>query len=152
MRPIAAALLGLTLGVACVSFDLDSRRFRCDGLEAACDDGWTCGADGYCVEVAPIDAASSDGATVDSMIVLGEICTNNQDDDGDGDVDCADSECPGDTMCGAGCMCDGDGPFETLCMDTLDNDTDGDVDCRDSDCPACVTGMCCPDGECRPVC
>lgn len=152
MRPLVAVLLGLTLGVAlgCISFDLDSRRFRCDGAPGICDDGWECGADGYCTQVGAPDAAVADAA-VDGTIT-GEVCGNNQDDDDDGDVDCADSECPDDTTCGPGCMCDENGPHEMACMDTLDNDADGDVDCRDADCPSCIGTMCCPDGACRPTC
>ena len=31
--------------------------------------------------------------------VRAEICTNSRDDDGDGDVDCADSDCTGHAAC-----------------------------------------------------
>ena len=61
-------------------------------------------------------------------------CTNGTDDDGDGAVDCDDSDCSSDAACiimGAE-ICDDDG----------DNDGDGDIDCADADCvgnPCCDT-------------
>ncbi|MEE8409765.1 MAG: hypothetical protein V3T05_09185 [Myxococcota bacterium] len=71
---------------------------------------------------------------------LGEVCSNGADDDGDGAVDCVDSECR-DT---AGCQ----GQSE-VCGDGLDNDFDGDIDCLDADCSSvlvCVNGEICTDG------
>ena len=49
----------------------------------------------------------------------GEICGNNADDDGDGDVDCEDSDCPA---------------CPEICDNGADDDGDGDADCDDSDC------------------
>jgi hypothetical protein len=63
-----------------------------------------------------------------------ENCTNGIDDDGDGDVDCDDSDCVG----AAGCTGE-------LCTDGIDNDGDGQVDCADSDCvgtSACLAEDC----------
>ena len=51
-----------------------------------------------------------------------EICGNNADDDGDGDVDCEDSDCPA---------------CPEICDNGVDDDGDGGVDCQDRDCPAC---------------
>ena len=51
-----------------------------------------------------------------------EICGNGADDDGDGDVDCEDSDCPA---------------CPEICDNRVDDDRDGDIDCRDLDCPAC---------------
>ena len=48
-----------------------------------------------------------------------EICDNGEDDDNDGDVDCADSECPR-------CI--------EICDNGVDDDFDGDVDADDLDC------------------
>ena len=45
------------------------------------------------------------------------------DDDHDGDMDCADSDCAGATQCG-----------EIDCADGIDNDADGNIDCTDSEC------------------
>jgi hypothetical protein len=145
MRGAIAAAVGLMVGLAvgCVDFDLDSRRYRCDGTPNICGDGMVCGSDGYCV---PAGAAVDGGAT-------GEVCTNGTDDDGDDAVDCADDECPDDTTCGTGCICDGTGPHELACGDRLDNDNDDLIDCNDDDCPSCGgTMVCCPDGTCAIDC
>jgi hypothetical protein len=80
-------------------------------------------------------------------------CDDGLDDDGDGDVDCADSDCDGDPACVESDCCnglddDGDGDVdfddsdcdgappctETICDDGLDDDGDGDTDCEDADC------------------
>lgn len=71
-----------------------------------------------------------------------EVCGNGIDDDGDGDIDCADIACQGSPGCdeGAGAWC-GDG---------VDNDFDGATDCADPDCvefPVCVEAGRCEDGE-----
>jgi hypothetical protein len=70
-----------------------------------------------------------------------EDCTNGADDDGDGDSDCADSECVTDDAC----------TTESDCGDGEDNDADGDTDCDDDDCAAdaaCVsTDEDCGDAE-----
>ena len=60
-----------------------------------------------------------------------ENCANRIDDDGDGVVDCLDSDCRENALC--------QGNAE-ICGDGLDNDFDGKVDCLDTDCqaqPAC---------------
>lgn len=139
---VAASALGGILA-ACVSFDLDGRRYRCDGTPASCGDGWVCGPDGYCAPASSIDAR-----------ITGEICNNGIDDDGDGLVDCADDECPGQPTCGAGCICTDGRAIEVACMDGIDNDRDGLPDCRDPDCPDVCAGTttCCPDGSCRVSC
>src|SRR3989344_3218550 len=64
-------------------------------------------------------------------------CMNSIDDDGDGDEDCADSDCDGFISC------DGGGP-ETQCTDDIDNDDDGYTDCNDPNCdndPSCYGGF-----------
>ena len=48
-----------------------------------------------------------------------EICGNNADDDGDGDVDCEDSDCPA---------------CPEICDNGIDDDRDRDIDCDDDDC------------------
>lgn len=60
----------------------------------------------------------------DPATVTFEECTNGQDDDGDGDVDCADADCAIFPTCI---------PPET-CNDGLDNDFDAGIDCGDLDC------------------
>ncbi|MFH2011063.1 MAG: DUF4215 domain-containing protein [bacterium] len=108
-----------------------------------CDDGNTASGDG---------CASNCTSEVDP-----EICDNGSDDDGDGLVDCADSDCANNPACPPACgngileageECD-DGNF-TLgdgcdgrclleenaydCGDGIDNDSDGLTDCADADC------------------
>ncbi len=67
-----------------------------------------------------------------------EVCTNQLDDDYDGDVDCDDQECRGLEIC-LGC---GDG---------IDNDDNGTTDCFDLSCslsePCAVGGAGCEDVE-----
>ena len=62
-----------------------------------------------------------------------ENCSNGIDDNADGDIDCADSDCSWVGIC------------LEHCSDNLDNDLDGGLDCDDSDCntdPSC--GLCYP--------
>jgi len=100
-----------------------------------------------------------------------ENCTDEEDNDSDGKIDCADEEC--DAASGAqGQLCQ---PFgETRCEDTEDNDGDGLADCSDPDCDPdpwcepralgelclnntecssnfCIEGICC-DGVCSGTC
>jgi formylglycine-generating enzyme required for sulfatase activity len=56
-----------------------------------------------------------------------EDCSNGDDEDCDGDIDCDDSDCSDDIYCEI--------PAE-ICGDGRDNDGDGGVDCNDSDCAA----------------
>ena len=69
-------------------------------------------------------------------------CAHGLDNDLDGKIDCADSNCLG-VSCGSGCTCAAAGPTETNCKDGLDNDLDTKVDCADSDCSgkACTPGV-----------
>jgi hypothetical protein len=154
MRIAAALSLALAAaGLACVSYDLDGRRFRCDGVTNTCDPGYACSEDGYCAPLVITDASTSDVMTNDGA--TGEVCSNNVDDDGDGKVDCADTECPGTNTCGIGCICSGGNGVatETACADGKDNDGDLEIDCNDSNCPQCQGAlMCCPDGRCATSC
>src|SRR5690606_33933851 len=65
-------------------------------------------------------------------------CSNKMDDDGDGAIDCADSDCLGQTCDGMPTMnCAGSGECtarETACIDGTDNDGDTFADCADTDC------------------
>ncbi len=54
-------------------------------------------------------------------------CTDGIDNDGDGQTDCADSDCEGVGICGP------EGRL-TTCSDGYDNDGDGDIDCADAGC------------------
>jgi len=70
--------------------------------------------------------------------VRSEDCDNGADDDGDGDVDCDDSDCPA---------------CPEICDNGIDDDRDRDIDCDDEDCseaepcraPAFIRGD--PDGN-----
>ena len=56
-----------------------------------------------------------------------ELCADRTDNDGDGAIDCADSDCRLDPSCIAGVS-------ETICDDGRDDDGDGTIDCNDLDC------------------
>ncbi|HOX61006.1 MAG TPA: hypothetical protein PLV72_03310 [Candidatus Magasanikbacteria bacterium] len=58
-----------------------------------------------------------------------EICGNNLDDDGDGRIDCADSDCGSFPSCNVSTPGGGE-----ICSGGLDEDSDGMVDCADADC------------------
>jgi len=60
-----------------------------------------------------------------------EICDNGKDDNGDGKIDCDDSDCAEFPGCLSAAYA---APVEKDCRDGLDNDGDGKVDCDDSDC------------------
>ena len=64
-----------------------------------------------------------------------EVCDNQLDDDGDGYVDCDDSDCDFDVACEA----------VEVCTNGVDDDGDGDVDCADLD---CVTAQGCQPEDC----
>ncbi len=63
--------------------------------------------------------------------VLVEICDNNLDDDIDGMVDCADTDCAGQAADARYNICEAQ---ESTCLDGFDNDRDGSVDGFDLDC------------------
>jgi len=56
-------------------------------------------------------------------------CANRVDDDSDGRVDCADTDCASSSSCQSANK-------ELICADQVDNDHDGHVDCDDTDCMA----------------
>jgi hypothetical protein len=132
---VRAALAGVVAGlalVACISFDLDRRQFRCDDDPTVCGEGYGCGAEGFCVE-----GVSDAGPGID------------------GDVDRCAGRCgePDGAFCGIGCVCMEGVATEVNCNDGIDNDGDGLVDCQDPDCPSCMgTLSCCADGACRMSC
>jgi endo-1,4-beta-D-glucanase Y len=92
-----------------------------------------------------------------------EICDDAVDNDGDGDIDCADADCSsdpacdfcGNASCGSAedsCTCAADcgaAPSqEQSCSDGLDDDCDLDVDCADSDCAGDAACQVCGDASC----
>jgi len=66
--------------------------------------------------------------------VLGEICGNGIDDDGDLAIDCEDIECDLDALCVALDQAGGEIGEVGLCADGLDNDGDNLIDCFDPEC------------------
>lgn len=70
-----------------------------------------------------------------------EACSDQLDNNHDGDADCADAQCAGATGA-VGEPCEPDG--EVTCDDTRDNDGDGRFDCDDADCasvPGCESSL-----------
>ncbi len=90
-----------------------------------------------------------------------EVCGNGIDDDGNGELDCADTQCACPEICDGGggdedrdgvadCLdsdCDGSCSEFDYCADGRDNDGDGRIDCDDTDCtvPECAED--CGDGR-----
>ena len=118
-----------------------------DGLDNDCDgdddcDDADCAADLACAPVcadADSDGEGDDGCGGDDCddgdpdvyAAAAEDCTDNKDNDCDGDEDCDDADCAADAACVA---------TEVVCTDEGDDDSDGFYDCADSDClsnPAC---------------
>ena len=60
-----------------------------------------------------------------------EVCNDVFDNDGDGDTDCADTDCVADPSC-----------IESVCDDFVDNDEDGLTDCVDPDCVVAEPILC----------
>ncbi len=71
-----------------------------------------------------------------------ENCGNFRDDDADGLIDCADSDCASDPRC-MGCVPMGPENNPFACRDFRDNDCNGRTDCMD---PACTPFCCVPTG------
>ena len=77
-----------------------------------------------------------------------ELCSNGADDDGDGDIDCDDSQClatPDVTACGVE-------NSDALCTDGLDNDGDGLSDCADPRCQSSSYVVTCGTEHSNPRC
>ncbi len=79
-------------------------------------------------------SGGDDGDKVDDSAVerVETSCTNNQDDDVDGLIDCDDDDCAADPVCLAP-------DAETSCEDGVDEDLDTLTDCDDPDCDAELT-------------
>ncbi len=57
---------------------------------------------------------------------IAEICNNNVDDNGDGKIDCADTECTNNDVCKP--------PKVEICNNNIDDDSNGKIDCADTAC------------------
>lgn len=134
-----------------------------DACLASADGGdsttWTAEEGGtyYAIIEAYSSFSDASGLAYEIEVSAPEICDNDIDDNGDGDIDCADIQCDGVDACLEVCDSgededldgdidcadsdceDADGCFED-CTDGIDNDGNGDIDCADEGCadaPAC---------------
>ncbi len=128
-------------GTTCVAYgSQNDGRCGTDGESChGCQNGRTCSNSGVCLcfgdETPPNESS----------------CGDNVDNDCDGDTDCADANCNGDScgahgrICSGGsCVCSGNGgtaqSTESLCSDGHDNDCDGNTDCADGNCDGASCG------------
>ncbi len=137
----------------------------CDGLvdcaDPNCAAGMACGANGLACNASSVCACSGNGGTAQATESL---CSDARDNDCDGLVDCADSNCATGAACGPNglqcsastCKCSGNGgtvqTTESSCSDGHDNDCDGNTDCADSNCSGrtCASnGMQCSNLACK---
>lgn len=79
----------------------------------------------------PEESVPTGGLGLTSTETHETVCTGGQDEDGDGLVDCADSDCYGARNCQAG---QAEERTPQACSDWIDNDGDGATDCDDTDC------------------
>jgi hypothetical protein len=110
------------------------------------------GGDGQDVGLDLPDVGPTDGGDGDSGIVeeLTEVeypngCSDGEDNDNNGDIDCDDGSCGDDENCRP----PQEGDNDNECADGEDNDNDGDVDCADDGCLGsqhCQSELC-DDGE-----
>ncbi|BCR05040.1 hypothetical protein DESUT3_21090 [Desulfuromonas versatilis] len=90
---------------------------------------------GFSSSALPVSLSGGQATILDLVLTaLGpEICTDQADNDGDGQIDCADSDCAGSAACATS--------EPEICFNGIDDDNDGLTDCLDSDCngdPACI--------------
>lgn len=99
--------------------------------------------------------ATGEDAEVGVDVRRVESCDNGVDDDGDGDVDCRDDDCPfsnyGEptSVCDERRSCAMPSPDTDCCANGVDDDEDGESDCVDQQCsgaPGCTPELVCDDG------
>ena len=106
----------------------------CGGFTSILDVSMTAGSN-YWIRVGSWAAGDSGTGTLDITLAgapTPENCTNGVDDDGDGLIDCEDTDCDLDPACA--------GPPPENCTNGTDDDGDGLADCDDPDCsgaPSC---------------
>ncbi len=124
----------LTL-VAC---DGDSGAAGCQQYSSALNGLILTGGTTYIVNIGGWGAADQGAGTcnITFTALAAEDCATPGDEDGDGDADCADSDCAAEPQC----------QEAGNCADFIDNDLDGDVDCADADCAADAACAGCPTG------
>ena len=132
---------------------------QCDGVDNDCDgavdEGCTCDYNNQSAGVCEDQTRTSDGTCPepDAYEEPEDTCSDNLDNDCDGDTDCADGDCAGQACgTGSGASCQGGNCVEQQCGDGIDNDQDGQTDCADPDCggETCGTGSgaICQGGSC----
>jgi hypothetical protein len=142
---------------------VESAEVCSDGADNDCDGLTDCDDDDCDGEICDADLGlTCSGGAESSCSVCpgGELkevsCDDGLDNDCDGAVDCADTDCDG-KICGdggltcknGGCACGG-GTTEANCGDGIDDDCDGLIDCADPDCKSTTVGTygkSCDDGS-----
>ncbi|MDP3728157.1 MAG: hypothetical protein Q8R18_01750 [bacterium] len=113
--------------VSCGSGYVCEGAYACDIANEICYN--SCTEEGQCNDGYICDVTTS--ICEEEDIEVETNCTGDIDDDSDGYVDCADSDCDKIDGCEYG--------TEVTCDDGADNDGNGDADCDDSDCASdCV--------------
>jgi hypothetical protein len=125
---------------ACNTLDDDCDAQVDEGFDLQLDDA-NCGTCGKVCQ------ANVEKCTAGVCAPVGEtLCDDRVDNEGDGQIDCADLDC-NNRACGTGCLCKNSVRTETNCVDGINNDNDAgtDIDCRDPDCTglACGAGCSC---------
>ena len=110
----------------------------CQGFDSAISGIVVNGGETYLINVGGWGAGEEGPGTVNIALTLlaPEDCATPGDEDGDGDADCADSDCAAEPQC----------QEAGNCADFIDNDLDGDVDCADADCATDAACAGCPTG------
>jgi cysteine-rich repeat protein len=157
LKALATVAAGGTMMMslmACYGYVDDGWDYSDDGPLVQCSDDSQCPAGQTCDEWSGMCVSSN---TTSSGINFEYDCTDEIDDDLDGDIDCEDSDCDYMPECVA----------EEICANGADDDQDGYLDCEDSDCPACpeteiscgnlvdddLDGLAdCEDPDCADVC
>jgi hypothetical protein len=126
-----------------------------DCADPQCPVGTACGSNGkICDNNKECKGCTGNGGPAE--IPSETSCTDTRDNDCDGNSDCADSNCSGQTCTtptggvgacsGGSCICTAtEAAGETTCNDGLDNDCDGNADCADVG--SCNGDLCDPQGH-----
>ena len=89
-----------------------------------------------CLEAALANECAAEATTCGYAAPATENCTDKIDNDGDGAIDCDDTDCTEDEACKVA---------TEICDNELDDDGDGAIDCADEDCSSesnCIAEIC----------
>jgi len=149
-----------TTGLTCTPVDVDT--IRVDGEDYSCSGG-SCVTVGTMTCAGPWDCTTGDCSTRDcvglthycymsngGVLIFAPLpesvetaCADGYDNDCNGLIDCDDTDCAGDPVCGV-----------EICDNGVNDDADGLIDCADPDCPEgtiCGAFRDCPNDYCDPV-